>query len=70
MRCSRRQPAPLADKLATQEPVTLLHKRPYRSIALGHDVMRRIQCTAPTYTDLAAFHKLFGFCRCNYRHEF
>ena len=55
------QPAPLADVFAAQEPVTLLHKCAKRAVALGHDVVRRIQRVAATYANLAALHQAFYF---------
>jgi hypothetical protein len=64
------QPAPLADKLPVQEPVTLLHKCTYHAIALGHDVVRRVQRIAPADSNLASLHQAFGIFGFHYRHEF
>jgi hypothetical protein len=59
-------PAPLADVFTAQEPVTLLHKRAQRAVALGHYVVRRVQRIAATDSDLAALHQSFHFLgRCH-----
>jgi hypothetical protein len=64
------QSAPLADKLSAQHPVTLLHKRTNRAVALGHDVMRRIKRTTTANANLAAFHQSFRVFGLYRGHEF
>jgi hypothetical protein len=58
------KPASLADVFATQEPVTFLHKRTKRSVALGHDVVRRIERISSADSYLAPLHQAFNSFRC------
>lgn len=64
------QPAPLADKLAAQESVALLHQGAYLAVALGQDVVCCVQSSAPSDPNLTAFHQAFGVFSFYSSHDF